>query len=89
MLMWMGRRRPTRHPVWYLRSRGYQEGLREGRLLWKVVGAVVWSGYVYKKVMHPPAEVVFRTNLEPGESLTIASHQPRRSRRKDRRARAA
>ena len=86
--MWMGRRRPLLHPIWYLRWRGYEHGFRDGRWVWRVIGVAAWSGYVYHRVMNPPAEVVFRTKLLPGESVAIATHEPARGRRR-RRADAA
>jgi hypothetical protein len=55
-----------------LRSRGFTDGLVGGSSFWLVVGAAGWliKGIQWAAKREP--EVVYRAELEPGETLVLA-----------------
>lgn len=55
-----------------LRSRGLREGFLGGSRLWTVLGAVGWLIKAFQWAARPEPEVVYRAELQPGETLVLA-----------------
>lgn len=57
----------------YLRSRGLRDGLINGRKPWAIIGIIVWSFRILRKLATRRPELVAREVLKPGQSITITS----------------
>lgn len=55
-----------------LRSRGLTEGFLGGSRFWTVVGALGWLIKALQWASKPKPEVVYRAELQPGETLVLA-----------------
>ena len=60
----------------YLRTRGFKDGVLSGRQGWLVIGALVWTGRLLKRLLSRPAQLVAVERLEPGQSLTVSALVP-------------
>ncbi len=61
-----------------IRRRSVEEGVFGGSPRWIAVGVVTWGAWVLRQAWRREAEVVYRTQLKPGESLVIRSSRPGR-----------
>jgi hypothetical protein len=55
-----------------LRSRGLTDGLLGGSRFWTVVGAAGWLVKALQWAAKREPEVVYRAELQPGETLVVA-----------------
>jgi hypothetical protein len=55
-----------------LRSRGLTDGLLGGSPLWTAVGAAAWLIRALQWAAKREPEVVYRAELEPGETLVLS-----------------
>ena len=66
----------------FLRRIGLREGLLGGRRPWLLVGIAAWVLHLLGKALRPDAEVVYRGDLLPGETLVLAREDAPRPRRR-------
>ena len=59
-----------------VRRRGVEEGFLGGSPKWIAIGAITWTIWALQQAWRKEAEVVYRTQLKPGESLVIRSSRP-------------
>jgi len=74
----------------WLRNRSFTRGVLHGQRLWIAVGVVVWGMRAIQWAWPKEETVVYRTVLQPGETLEIlhdaqTEAQVRRARKKARR----
>jgi hypothetical protein len=63
-------------PLRGLRRRAWEEGVLGGDTKWMAVGAVVGGLWLVQWAWRREAEVVYRTQLKPGETLVIDTARP-------------
>lgn len=75
--------RRVANPLGYFRRRGWEDGLLGGDTRWLVAGAAAWGVWVVQWAWRKEPQLVYRTRLQPGESLRVdvRPRSPRRSRR--------
>lgn len=76
--------RKVHTPLGYLRRRGWEEGVLGGDSRWLIVGAAAWGAWALQWAWRREPEVVYRTRVQPGQSLRVdvkAARSPRGSRR--------
>jgi hypothetical protein len=56
-----------------LRRRAWDDGLLGGDRRWLAVGAVVWTITLLGRAWRREPEVVYRTVLKPGETLSVST----------------
>jgi hypothetical protein len=61
-----------------LQSTGLRRGFNEGSRVWMVVGVSATLLRLAGRVLENPPELVYRTELEPGETLEINTRRRRR-----------
>lgn len=69
----------------YLRARSLKEGLVRGRRGWFVIGVVLWTVRIVRRISSRSPQLVSKEILRAGESVSISSVE--RERRSKRRAR--
>lgn len=69
----------------YLRTRSLKEGLFRGRRGWFVIGVVLWTVRIVRRISSRSPQLVSKEILRAGESVSISSVE--RERRSERRAR--
>jgi hypothetical protein len=57
----------------FLISNGFRRGMRGGRPAWFVLGASAW---LLNRSRKKRDEVVYRTQLQPGEGLIVTTRPP-------------
>jgi hypothetical protein len=60
----------------HLRQRGWEDGILGGEKRWLALGVVAWTAWVVQWAWRREPEVIYRTKLKPGESVTIATAKP-------------
>lgn len=60
----------------YLRRKAWEDGLLGGDRRWLAAGAVVWSLTLAGRAWRREPEVVYRTVLKPGETITVSTRRP-------------
>ena len=60
----------------YLRRRAVSEGFLGDSRLWLVIGVVTWSVHLLRRFAGKEPRVVYKTELEPGQSLVISDLAP-------------
>jgi hypothetical protein len=58
-----------------VQRQGFRRGVRGGSSLWLIAGASAW---MLLRERRGRSRVVYRTVLQPGEQLTVATRPPRR-----------
>lgn len=71
----------------YLGKRGLKDGVLGGRRGWLILGVVMWSGRLLKKVLNRPSELISVERLEPGQSISVSAHNPKDTSASSRRTR--
>ena len=61
-----------------LQSTGLRRGFNEGSRVWMEVGVCATLLRLASRVLENPPELVYRTELEPGETLEINTRRRRR-----------
>ncbi len=59
-----------------IRRRSVEEGFFGGSPKWIAIGLLTWGVWVLQQAWRRDAELVYRTQLKPGESLVIRSSRP-------------
>ncbi len=74
-------------PWVYARRAGVYRGLLGGSRMWMVIGGIVWSGRIFRRLFGRSETLAAREVLAPGQFVTIRTIQPpsRRSRKAGRR----
>ena len=69
------------------RRRAITDGLLGGNRRWLILGGLAWAVRAYQIATTREPEVVYRTELAPGETLVLAREEPHPTRRQRRKAR--
>lgn len=68
------------------RRRAIVDGLLGGNRRWLILGGLAWAVRAYQIATTRQAEVVYRGELQPGETLVLSRETPHPTRRQARRA---
>ena len=63
------------------RKRAITDGLLGGSRRWLVLGGLAWALRAYQVASSRPSEVVYRTELLPGETLVLERQEPKKTKR--------
>ena len=63
------------------RRRAITDGVLGGNRRWLVLGGLAWALRAYTYASRREPEVVYRTELKPGETLVLERQAPKKSRR--------
>lgn len=58
-----------------LSRRGWEQGVIAGDRRWLAVGIVAWTLWVLRWAWRKEPEVVYRTRLQPGESVLVSANR--------------
>ncbi|MEI8390984.1 MAG: hypothetical protein WCG40_00650 [Actinomycetes bacterium] len=71
----------------YLRARGIKDGLARGQRGWFILGVVLWTARLLRRLARRTPQLVSSEVLRPGQSMSISSLEPeRRTKRRDRKS---
>jgi hypothetical protein len=65
-----------------LRRRAWEDGILGGQPIWLLVGGFAWLLWGVAWAWRREPELVYRTKLKPGETLSIATLPPTERRRR-------
>ena len=63
------------------RRRAITDGLLAGNRRWLVLGGLAWALRAYQVASSRPSEVVYRAELQPGETLVLARQGTEKTKR--------
>lgn len=59
-----------------LRRRAWEDGVLGGERRWIAIGGLAWFVWALQWAWRRDAEVVYRTKVKPGETITISTAKP-------------
>ena len=62
------------------RRRAITDGLFGGNKRWMVLGGLAWALRAYQYAASREAEVVYRAEIKPGDTLTLVRQEPKKGR---------